>query len=537
MNLYKVNDTYFDKVFKDSNIDEAKGRVLLVDKFTMSIISICYSQSQLLSQDIILIDLIENFHQLDQMKHLNCIVYIKPVTDSIEFLTKELQAPHFHDYKVYFNNIINKNQLERIAESDKFEVVSNIVELFQDYLVINANLFTITSTSIIDETNKLVSLLLSIKKFPIIQYENNSLSLKKLSSEILYQINSNLNNNLFENLNYDTVPVLLLFDRFNDPITPLINPWTYQAMIHELIGINKNIVEINGEKILLDDQSDDFLSQSLYLNYGDLTELFQTKVEKFKKESNANVKTSNLVELKKILTRLPDFKKKSSNIMKHLNVLTELDAQISKQNLWEISELQQTIICNLDTKINVENSLIRILSNDSVSMNHKIKLILLYSIRFSGDHIGRFVSLLNEPSLVQLKLLNNFSKSFSSKIKHPKQEEENNFKKFFKNFSNTNEIDNIFLQYNPPLKDFLNDFLLLRADGNGHGLNTLVPDTLKESNIVQDVIIYFKNGVTYEEAKIVRDFNDTNRRFNLIIGSDKIINSNEWLEELYDFIN
>lgn len=535
MDLHKVNATYFEKLFKQEWEGDIKGKVLLVDQHTMGIISICYSQSQLLQQDIILIEMIDNYHQLDQMKHLNCIIYIKPVPESIELLTKEIQNPHFNSYKVYFNNIINKSQLERIAEFDKFEVIDNIIELFQDFLVINANLFKISSDSIIDETNKLISLLLSIKKFPIIKYETNSLSLKKLSSEVLYQINSNLNNNLFENLNYDTPPTLVLFDRFNDPITPLMNPWTYQSMIHELIGINKNTIDINGEKILLDDQYDDFLQKSLYMNYGDLTEHFQKKVEVFKKESNANVQTTNLVELKKILTRLPEFKKKLSNIVKHLNILSELDSQISRRNLWEISELQQTIICNLDNKTNIENSMIKTLSNDTISLNSKIKLILLYSVKFSDEPISKFVGLLSEPSLVQLKLLNNFSKTFASKIRPPKEEAGNNFKKFFKNFSNSNEIDNVYLQYNPPIKEFLDEFIL--SQGSDHNLNTLVPDTLTESNMIQDVILYFKNGVTYEEARIVKEFNDTHMKYNFIIGSDKIVNSNEWLEELYNFIN
>ena len=34
-----------------------------------------------------------------------------------------------------------------------------------------------------------------------------------------------------------------VIDRNDDPITPLLNQWTYQAMIHELIGIRNNKVE------------------------------------------------------------------------------------------------------------------------------------------------------------------------------------------------------------------------------------------------------------------------------------------------------
>lgn len=46
--------------------------------------------------------------------------------------------------------------------------------------------------------------------------------------------------------------LLLIIDRREDPVTPLLNQWTYQAMLHELIGISNNRIDINqGQKALL----------------------------------------------------------------------------------------------------------------------------------------------------------------------------------------------------------------------------------------------------------------------------------------------
>lgn len=518
MDLTKVNATYFNKLFKW----EDKAKILLVDKYTMLVISMCYTQSQLLHEDVILTELVDNHLQLDTMKHLNCVIYIKPTSESIDALCREISNPHFHSYRLFFNNIVNKGQLEKIAEFDKFEILESVVELFQDYLVIDDLVFEIQANSVIEETNKLLSLLLLVKKCPVIKHEP-SINCKKLSSELLYQINSNMNNNLFENFNYDTTPVLLLFDRMNDPITPLLAPWTYRSMIHELIGIHKNIVTIGPDKFLLNE--DEFFAKSKFLNYGDLTDTFQKKVETFKRESNNNnLETSNLMELKKILTRLPDLKKKSANILKHLNIITELDNKISQQNLWEISELQQTIVCNLDSKSYVDEQMTKHLSNPAISIDHKVKLILVYSIRFKD--ITKFVNLLNQPSIAQLKLLTNFHKTFKVAYQHPPSE--HNFKKLL-NFGHNKE-GNIFLQYTPPLKTFLTSFI----NGVTNNLNTLVPETIQESGL-QDIIVYFKGGVTYEEIKIVAEFNQQNR-FNFIIGGDDIVNSDVWLRKLYDMV-
>ena len=44
----------------------------------------------------------------------------------------------------------------------------------------------------------------------------------------------------------DNKCLLLIIERKEDPITPLLTQWTYQAMVHELIGINYNIVDMKG---------------------------------------------------------------------------------------------------------------------------------------------------------------------------------------------------------------------------------------------------------------------------------------------------
>src|SRR6267378_2053868 len=40
-------------------------------------------------------------------------------------------------------------------------------------------------------------------------------------------------------------PLLLILDRRNDPVTPLLSQRTYQAMVHELIGIHNGRVKLS----------------------------------------------------------------------------------------------------------------------------------------------------------------------------------------------------------------------------------------------------------------------------------------------------
>ena len=40
-------------------------------------------------------------------------------------------------------------------------------------------------------------------------------------------------------------PLLLILDRRNDPVTPLLSQWTYQAMVHELLGVLNGRVNLS----------------------------------------------------------------------------------------------------------------------------------------------------------------------------------------------------------------------------------------------------------------------------------------------------
>ena len=67
---------------------------------------------------------------------------------------------------------------------------------------------------------------------------------------------------------------------------------------------NSNNSGNKNSQIIVSDENDPFYKESMYLNYGDLTDKFQKYVEKYKSETKQssidNLKTTNLSELKNI---------------------------------------------------------------------------------------------------------------------------------------------------------------------------------------------------------------------------------------------
>lgn len=159
-----------------------------------------------------------------------------------------------------FSNTVPKTSLERLAESDSSEVVREVHEFFADFLAINHDLFSLNVSypdyeihvdnfntwdlkTLSRTTEGICGLLLALKKKPFIRYERNSILGRKLATEIAYSIKNE--GPLFDFKKPDTPPILLIVDRKNDPLTPLLNQWTYQAMTHELIGISNGRVDLS----------------------------------------------------------------------------------------------------------------------------------------------------------------------------------------------------------------------------------------------------------------------------------------------------
>lgn len=68
---------------------------------------------------------------------------------------------------------------------------------------------------------------------------------KRLSEKIREVLSKESNSFEFRQ---DSSPILLIVDRRDDPVTPLLNQWTYQAMVHELLTINNNRVNLSHVK-------------------------------------------------------------------------------------------------------------------------------------------------------------------------------------------------------------------------------------------------------------------------------------------------
>ncbi|OPL17896.1 hypothetical protein AM593_10138, partial [Mytilus galloprovincialis] len=131
-----------------------------------------------------------------------------------------------------FSNVISKQDVKVLAEADDQEVVREVQEFFGDYVAVSPHLFTLningccqgpnwSTDSLARSTQGLTSVLLSLKKCPMIRYQNSSETARRLAESVRQTINKEAA--LFEFRKTDVAPILLILDRRDDAVTPILN--------------------------------------------------------------------------------------------------------------------------------------------------------------------------------------------------------------------------------------------------------------------------------------------------------------------------
>lgn len=184
---------------------------------------------------------------------------------------------------------------------------------------------------------------------------------------------------------------MLLIDRRDDPVTPLLNEWTFQAMTHELIGIKKNRVKLKTYKdsdsdsdVVLSIATDSFFASHWNSNFGDLGIAIKEYVEAYQHQTQSTAKVESIDEMRSFIDRYPEFRKLSGNVSKHVAIVHELSRLVDLNGLLDISLLEQSIACS-DNKTEHLKSVLDRLRSSTVPKFEKLRLVLLYALRYETD--------------------------------------------------------------------------------------------------------------------------------------------------------
>ncbi|KAL4651072.1 hypothetical protein ACB092_01G132800 [Castanea dentata] len=533
-------------------------KVLILDSHTVSVVSVGYSQSELLQKEVFLVELVDSISKSkESMSHLKALYFLRPTSENIQHLRRQLASPRFGEYHLFFSNILKDTQIHNLADSDEQEVVQQIQEFYADFVAVDPYHFTLNMPSnhiymlpaVVDTSNLphfcdrvvdgIASIFLSLKRRPIIRYQRTSDIAKRIAHEtarLMYQQESGL----FDFRRMEVSPLLLVIDRRDDPVAPLLNQWTYQAMVHELIGIQDNKVDMRNigklpkdqQEVVLSSEQDAFFKANMYENFGDIGMNIKRLVDEFQQISKSNQSIETIEDMAKFVDNYPEYRKMHGNVSKHVTLVTEMSKIVEERKLMLVSQTEQELACN-GGQVAALEAVTNLLNNESVSDIDCLRLVMLYALRYEKESPVQLMQLFNKlasrsakykPGLVQFVLkqagvdkrtgdlfgnrdLLNIARNMARGLKG---------------------VENVYTQHQPLLFQTMESIF----KGRLRDVDYPYVGNHFQQGRPQEVVIFIVGGTTYEESRSVALQNASNSGIRFILGGSVVLNSKRFLKDL-----
>lgn len=208
----------------------------------------------------------------------------------------------------------------------------------------------------------------------------------------------------FRSCGADSAPVLLILDRRFDLISPMLTPWTYQSLLHELFGINNGRVALprqlegleaagasdTGEFVLCR-ETDAFYRDNAESTFGDLGDNVRSLVQLFQsRTAQHQEQLDSLPSMKRFIEEYPEYRKMSTYVAKHVALAGAISRLVESGHLMQLSEIEQTVATEEYNSQRSPKLLMDALASDAFNAGQKLKLCLLYALRY-----GRTLDFLN----------------------------------------------------------------------------------------------------------------------------------------------
>mmetsp|Transcript_30432 Transcript_30432/g.86796 ORF Transcript_30432/g.86796 Transcript_30432/m.86796 type:complete len:580 (+) Transcript_30432:119-1858(+) len=552
-------------------VDRVSGmKVLILDEDTKGIISMVFSQSDILKHEVFLTECIDNeafFQQGDEkMRHMNAICLLRPTNKNFLSLARELKSPKYNEYHLFFTNVVPHTRLETLAICDTHEVVHQVQEFFADVFAIGHDLFSfnLPSTARLTEPKwtsyeecvfdrmleGLLSVCLTLRMLPAIRYTAASGLTKQVAQRLQMRIQEEAA--LFETIDRrgDGQPVLLLVDRRNDPVTPLLNQWTYQAMLHELLGVDNCLIDMSRvpnvrpelEMIVMSMIQDPFFEENALSNFGDLGNTIQKYVEDYKRKTKNTANIESIEQMQRFVDQYPEFRRLSGNVSKHVTVVSELSRIVNANGLLEASQLEQEIACS-DSRQEHYRAVFEMLQGGSITNMERLRLVLLYALKYENDpSIADLKRLLHQKDIEQdqIALIDQLLRYAGQSVRSVD---------LFQNKSviartkaaitrQVQGVDNVYTQHRSHLMHVADNLMKGRLKETSYpyldpgGYQRPAASAAREQRVPR-AVIFVVGGATYEEA---RDIAELNRAAEggrtIVLGGTTIHNSRSFLTDV-----
>ena len=568
--------------------------ILLLDKKASKILSSFVTMTDCLNRGLYSIESLLKSRK--SFPNLSAIYLIFPCQESIDLIIKDIKNKLYNKYHIFFIGNIKENLIEKLLKKNIVNKIKTFKEicinfLCFDYMIYQFNYFdNFNSFFMLMNKNKKKNYkdkieLISERLFNIIKvmninpnivYFNLDNNCKEIANSLWEKLNNNKSKNKIDK------NIILITSRLLDLTGPLLFDLSYSNLLYERMkekSSNKiklnSVIDLNKDPLYYKYKSMTLPNVLQNLSV-DINSFMNTDTSKIKDKKNLN----NLNSMEKVLNNYNDYKYITNSFKNNLKLGENLNNYVKENNLLNIIDYQNNILCGIDSEgkkiknkeilkliekeiknYNIKNKdlirLLSILNYYNSDINYNLAEIIENINDLNNDNINinkknfnliKFFdkenTKINENDLKQIDkdIINFRKKNIYYSDDEENQENEKKDKRYIGYFeSKLNTIINLCCKnkLNENYFTFMEDKKkVFQKSKSKLILNDENAKYVEYDENSHSILLFNLGGLSYYEiSNIYKGIRNNQFNYNIILGSNKLYNSEEYLEEINNFLS
>lgn len=348
--------------------------VLVLDSEASLVLTPVLGMYDLMQERVSLVESLEKrrqpFREMD-------VIYVAAANDkSVRAIAADWQGQRHAPYAeahIFFLSPLNESQMDKLAGTPELASrLKSLAELNLHFLAVEAQAYTLASArsfglgrstglgeAEMNAARKLATVCATLGEMrPRIRFRAGNNRARALGACVLDSLRSSDQN--------DGGATLLILDRVDDPLTPLLHEYTYQALIQDMLDVEgeardrvryakatkagetvDDVAILNENDALWVEMRHKHVAKVIDALRARLSDFFQTNAAAATLARGAGADLS-LGDMASALKKLPEFQAASAALNKHMTIAHECLSRFHTASLLETSQLEQTLVTGKD---------------------------------------------------------------------------------------------------------------------------------------------------------------------------------------------
>lgn len=549
-----------DRLLNDllGSLSETGWRVLITDRYCLSIISSACRIQDLLAKNVTVVELLEK--NREPLPQLEAVYFISPTESAVRHILSDLEKKKYLSTHVFFSNVAPKSIVKLLGGSPNSKLIHTCVDFNLDFLAIEASIFNFRQDEDLKNSffkggdyeeyssnlaDRLLSFCLTVKELPMIRY-NVEKKNRQVSQNVATRLKEKIEDFRKTNATLDFVKsapkaLLLIIDRSVDVLTPIMDDFSYQSLVQNRVGLEKNCIYGNKitkdgkeviKKVILDE------SDAVWVKYRSqhIGEAFVGLTKDLKDFAEVNGMTKDkknmkLEEVGAMIRKLPEY----NHIAMHKKLAAQVLELIKKDGVLEIAAQLQDIFLGKDVDgkapKHTNEKVMELMKRSTISDVEKHILLMAFSVGRDRDFKDKLMEVikLTDDQKIAVDNINimrpigtfvpgkGLSKAFSSKEKLP-------------------EVDASLCRGSPLIRDLVEDILKGVLPDKNYKYVDSPPNSWKIETVTQKktdykVYVFVIGGLSYAEIHHAYEL-QAQYGIEVIFGGTSLVSSANYVDKL-----